>query len=314
MEEGGGASLLHEPTPRLCRTSRLPHPEPSVGLSLEARITLLVLLAAFVHACWNALVKAGRDPLLMIATVSGVSCAISAALLPFVTPPARAAWPYIAAGVLTHSGFKLFLILAYRAGDLSRVYPLARGSAPLVVAAFSGLVAGEVLGRWELAGVALISLGLASLTFEPQRAGRTDAIALGCALATGVFIGAYTLVDGLGVRASGSFLGYSAWLFFFDGLPMLTVAVILRGRSLGPFLRSGARTAMVAGCLSLFGYFVVVWALSQGAMAPIAALRETGVIFAALIGRLVLKEPFGWRRILAAAGVAVGVVVLHLGA
>ena len=129
-----------------------------MGLSLETRITLLVLLAAFVHACWNALVKSGRDPLLMIATVSAVSCAISAALLPFVAAPARAAWPYIAAGVLTHSGFKVFLILAYRAGDLSRVYPLARGSAPLVVAAFSGLVAGEVLGRWELAGVALICL------------------------------------------------------------------------------------------------------------------------------------------------------------
>ena len=285
-----------------------------MGLSLEARITLLVLLAAFVHACWNALVKAGRDPLLMVATVSAVSCAISAVLIPFAQAPARAAWPYIALGVLTHSLFKIFLILAYRAGDLSRVYPLARGSAPLVVAGFSGLVAGEVLGGWELAGVALISVGLASLTFEPQRKGRADMVAVGCALATGVFIGAYTLVDGLGARAAGSFLGYASWLFFFDGLPMMTIAVVLRGRELGTFLRHGARTGLVAGCLSLFGYFVVVWALTEGVMAPIAALRETGVIFAAIIGRVLLKEPFGWRRIVAAALVAGGVGVLHLGA
>ncbi|HEX9843614.1 MAG TPA: DMT family transporter [bacterium] len=282
-------------------------------LSLEARITLLVLAAAFLHACWNALVKAGRDPLLTIAAVSGVSACISAMMLPFVAAPARAAWPYIAAGVLTHNGFKIFLILAYRVGDLSRVYPLARGSAPLVVAAFSGLVAGEALSRGELGGVALVSVGLASLALEPRSAGRTDGVALGCALATGLFIGAYTLIDGLGVRVSGSFLGYSAWLFFFDGIPMLAMAAWLRGRRLPAYFRAGAAPALVAGSLSLLAYFVVVWALQRGAMAPIAALRETGVIFAALIGRLVLKEPFGARRVLAAVLVAVGVGVLHWG-
>jgi len=284
-----------------------------LGLSLDARITLLVLLAALVHATWNALVKAGRDPLLLIATVSGVSCLLSAMLLPFVPAPARAAWPYIAAGVLAHNGFKIFLILAYRAGDLSKVYPLARGSAPLVVAAFAGVVAGEVLSGAELAGVALISAGLASLTLEPRRAGRADALAVGFALATGLFIGAYTLVDGVGVRLSDSFLGYTAWLFFFDGIPMMVLAVTLRGRQLPRFFRGEGRTAVVAGCLSLFGYFIVVWALQQGAMAPVAALRETGVIFAAVIGRVALKEPFGWRRILAAALVAAGVAVLNLG-
>jgi drug/metabolite transporter (DMT)-like permease len=284
-----------------------------VGLSLDTRITLLVLLAALVHATWNALVKAGQDPLLTIATVSGVSCLISAALLGFVPVPARAAWPYIAVGVLAHNGFKIFLILAYRAGDLSKVYPLARGSAPLVVAAFAGLVAGEVLSGAELAGVALISAGLASLTLEPRRAGRADAVAVGFALATGAFIGAYTLVDGVGVRLSGTFMGYTSWLFFFDGLPMMTLAVVLRHRALPRFFRREGPLALVAGCLSLGGYFIVVWALQQGAMAPVAALRETGVIFAALIGRVALKEPFGWRRIGAAAAVALGVAVLNLG-
>lgn len=285
-----------------------------MALSLELQVTLLVLLAAFVHACWNALVKAGRDPLLTIVTVSGTSAVISGVLTMFTAPPAPAAWPYIALGVLAHNGYKIFLILAYRAGDLSRVYPLARGSAPLVVALFSGLVVGEALSAGELTGVALVSVGLASLTLEPQRAGRTDALALGYALATGVFIGAYTLIDALGVRASGNSLGYSAWLFFFDGMPMVALGVTLRWGQLRAFLRGGVYPALLAGALSLFGYFIVLWALGQGAMAPIAALRETGVIFAALIGRLVLKEAFGWRRVLAAALVAAGVAALHWGA
>lgn len=285
-----------------------------MGLSLELRITLLVLLAALIHACWNALVKSGRDPLLSIVTVSGTSSLLSAMIIPFTGFPAPAAWPYIALGVLTHNGFKIFLILAYRAGDLSRVYPLARGSAPLVVAAFSGLVAGEVLSRGEVAGVALVSLGLVSLTFEPQRAGRADLLAVGYAFATGVFIGAYTLIDGLGVRASGTHLGYSAWLFFIDGMPMVTLGLLLRRGHVRAFLRRDFGPALVAGCLSLSGYFVVLWALSLGTMAPIAALRETGVIFAALIGRIVLKEAFGWRRVLAAALVTAGIAVLHLGA
>lgn len=283
-----------------------------MGLPLEARITLLVLLAAFVHAVWNALVKAGSDPLLTIATVSGVTACISAALLGFVPMPPRAAWPYIAAGVLAHNGYKIFLILAYRQGDLSKVYPLARGSAPLVVAAFAGVVAGEVLSTPELAGVCLISVGLASLTLEPRR-GRSDVVAVIFALATGLFIGAYTLVDGVGVRTAGTFMGYASWLFFFDGMPMVTLAVLLRYRTLPRFFRHEGPTAVVAGCLSMAGYFIVVWALQQGAMAPVAALRETGVIFAALIGRAVLKEPFGPRRIVAAAVVALGVGVLNLG-
>ena len=287
-----------------------------MGLSVEVRITLLVLAAAFLHACWNALVKSGRDPLLTIVTVSAVASLISASLIPFVQAPARAAWPYLALGVLTHNGFKIFLILAYRAGDFSRVYPLARGSAPLVVAAFSGLVAGETVSGAELAGVALISAGLASLALEPGRGGtdrRTDGIAVGCALLTGVFIGAYTLIDGMGVRVGGSHLGYSAWLFFLDGMPMVTLGLVLRGRQVAGFLRRGALPAIVAGSLSLLAYFVVIWALQAGTMAPIAALRETGVIFAAIIGRVVLKEHFGGRRMAAAALVTLGVAALHWG-
>ncbi len=284
-----------------------------MALSLDVQITVLVLFAAFLHASWNALVKAGGDPLLTIATVSAASMVLSGLLVPFTAAPAPPSWPYLALGVLTHNGFKIFLILAYRAGDLSQVYPLARGTAPLIVALFSGLAAGEYLRGPEYLGVALVSAGLASLTLETTRAGRMDAMAVGYALLTGVFIGAYTLIDGLGVRQSGSHLGYSARLFFLDGMPMLALALVLRGRALRRMVRVESLPALVAGSLSLFAYYVVLWALNLGTMAPIAALRETGVIFAALIGRVVLKEPFGARRVVAACLVAGGIALLHLG-
>lgn len=288
---------------------------------MELNLSLLVLFSAFLHACWNALVKAGRDPFLTVATVSGVASLLSAMMtLVFPAPPIQA-WPWIAAGVLTHNGFKIFLVLAYRVGDLSRVYPLARGSAPLVVAAFAGLVAGEQLGMWAIAGVGLVSGGLVSLAFEGKGSGSRKeggeggmgGFQLLFALLTGVFIGAYTLIDGVGVRMSESALGYSAWLFMLDGVPMVLLGILLRRGAWLRFLRGGVMTSVGAGVLSLMAYYVVLYALSRGAMAPITALRETGVVFAVLIGWLVLKEPLGTRRVIAALLVALGVGLLHVG-
>ena len=279
---------------------------------LDWQVSLLVLLAAFLHAAWNALVKSGRDRILTVGTVSAVGMGVSLVALPFFPAPARESWPYLALGVLTHGGFKAFLLLAYGKGELSRVYPMARGVAPLLVALFSGVAAGEVLHGREWVGVALICAGLAVLALENGLPGRGERAALVYSVLTGVFIAAYTLVDGVGIRRSGSPFGYTAWLFFLDGLPMITGALVLRWRSLRMFLASGALPALSAGSLSLAAYVVVLWALNRGAMAPIAALRETGVIFAALIGTFVLGERLGRRRVLAAAIVAVGVATLSL--
>jgi len=291
---------------------------------MELNLSLLVLFAAFLHACWNALVKSGEDPLLTVATVSAVASFLSALLTLFFPAPPLAAWPWLAAGVVAHNGFKIFLVLAYRTGDLSRVYPLARGSAPLVVAAFAGLVAGERLSLSSLGGVALVSGGLVSLAFERTPAATPPSgevplheghpfRPLMFALLTGIFIGAYTLIDGMGVRLSESALGYSAWLFMFDGVPMVTLALLLRRGAWVRFLRRGVLPSIGAGVLSLFAYYAVLWALSRGAMAPIAALRETGVLFAVLIGWLVLREPLGIRRLGAALLVSAGVALLHVG-
>lgn len=282
-------------------------------MDIDTQIILLVLLAALLHACWNALVKTGQDPVLTVALVSGVAMTICAVILPFVEVPPRAAWPYLALGVVTHNGFKIFLLLSYRGGDLSRAYPLARGSAPLVVALFSGAVAGEWLTLHEWASVALICAGLFALAFEqglPRgNQGRTVLYALLC----GTFIGAYTLIDGVGVRIGGDAISYTAWLFFLDGIPMLAGGLWLRRRILRSQLTSRMVPGLLAGSLSLLAYFVVVWALRHGTMAPIAALRETGVLFAALIGRLVLKEQFGRWRMAAALAVTTGVIWLNFG-
>jgi drug/metabolite transporter (DMT)-like permease len=232
--------------------------------------------------------------------------------------PPLALWPYLLLGVVTHNGFKVFLLLAYRTGDLSRVYPLARGSAPLLVALFSGVVAGEALTWMDLASVLLISLGLMSLALERGLtvrglAASDDRRGLWYALASGTCIAAYTLIDGMGVRLSGTVWGYSAWLFFVDAIPFMLIALVWRGRYLRQFLRGRVAPGVLAGSLSGLAYFIVMWALNHGAMAPVAALRETGVVFAALIGTVVLGESFGVRRILAAALVATGVVVMNLG-
>jgi len=280
--------------------------------SLDWQVSLVVVAAALLHASWNALVKAGRDRVLTVSTVSLVGLVCSLTALPFFPTPARESWPYLALGVVTHGLFKTFLLLAYRGGELSRVYPMARGVAPLLVALFSGAVAGEVLSGGEWFGVALICAGLAVLALESGLPRAGERAALGYAVMTGVFIAAYTLVDGVGIRRSGSIFGYAAWLFAMDAVPMITAGLVLRRRELRTFLASGAVPALTAGSLSLAAYVVVLWALNQGAMAPIAALRETGVIFAALIGTVVLKESFGPRRIAASVLVVAGVAALSL--
>ena len=279
--------------------------------SLDWRIALLVVFAALMHATWNALVKFGADRMLTVATVSAMGTSISLMLLPFLTPPARESWIFLPFGVLTHGGFKLFLLLAYGKGELSRVYPMARGLAPLLVALFSGIAMGEVLGTQNWVGVALISCGLAVLAFEKGLPAPGERGSLAFAVLTGAFIAAYTLIDGLGIRRSGSPFGYIAWLLFLDGIPMVTLTLILRRKHVAAFFSGGSLLlAICAGVLSLGAYVIVLWAISLGAVAPIAALRETGVIFAAIIGTVVMREAFGPRRILAALLVVIGVAAL----
>jgi drug/metabolite transporter (DMT)-like permease len=281
-------------------------------MTLGAGALALVLVAAVIHAIWNALVKSSEDAWLASSVLFGTGSVLCALCLPFAPVPARESWPWLAAGVVLHNGYMVFLMLAYRAGDLSHVYPLARGSAPLLVAAASGRVAGEFLPVQAFVGVGLVSLGIGALAFDRGLARPGGGRAVVYALTTGCWIASYTLVDGMGVRRGGTTLGYILWLQALEALPFVVGTVLLRGRALLDYARrSGGRSA-VGGALAAIGYALVLWAYSLGALAPIAALRETSTILAAWIGTSLLGEPFGARRIVASVLVAAGIVALNL--
>ncbi len=281
-------------------------------MTLPLHIVGLVLLAAVLHATWNAVIKAGEDRVLTLALVIGVGAALALPVLPLVPPPAVASWPYLLLSVAIHLGYFFFLLQAYRVGDLSQVYPVARGTAPLLAAAGGAIFAGEALRPVQLAGLVLASLAIASFAFERGRveAGQLKPFAYG--LATALFIGAYTVTDALGVRASGSPLGFIAWLFLISGLPLLAYARVARPGALGPYARAHWRPVLVGGLMCALAYGLVIWALNLGAMAYVSALRETSVVFAVLIGWILLGESVGRRRIAAAILVGLGIAIMQL--
>ncbi len=279
-------------------------------MSPEWGVSALVLLAALLHASWNAMVKMTGDRLLALTAVMATCSLAGLAMAPFVPLPARESWPYLALSLVLHGGYNLMLVAASRVADLSHDYPIARGLAPLGVAVLSALFAGELLGPAQAAALAVISLGIASLAFAQGWPDSAGASALGFATATGVLIGAYSFVDGAGVRVAGHPLSYIAWQFLLAGIPITVVALARRRRRVVPFLRENGVRGVSAGLVAALAYGVVIWAMSLTRMAYVASLRETSVLFAALIGTRLLGEPFGARRVTAAAVVAAGIVLL----
>ena len=271
----------------------------------------LVLAAALLHASWNALVKSGGDPFVRLAVVNAVGGLCTVPLLFLVELPARASWPYRVGSVVVHLGYYLALAYGYRFGDLSHVYPIARGIAPPLVACAAWAVAGESIGPLGLLAILVISGGIVSLAFTDD--GRLIALKpLAFGLLTGLTIAAYTLFDGLGGRAAGDVLSYIAWLFVIDAVPFSVLVACRYRRRLRPALAACWRPATLGGALSVVAYGLVIWAMSLAPMAAVSALRETSVIIAALIGTRLLREPFGTRRVLAASLVAAGVVLLQV--
>jgi drug/metabolite transporter (DMT)-like permease len=277
-------------------------------MALALSVAGLVLLAAVFHASCNAIAKSSGDFLLIFSLLSGVAGAVLAVASPM---PAPESWPYIAASTMVQFAYYACLNYAYRFGDLGVVYPLARGSAPAMVAIGGAVFAGEALCGREVTGVLVVSLGIASLAFTSRR-GQSEPLAIVYAFATGFTIGTYTVIDGLGVRLSGSPGGYIGWLFMAAGGLTFLFITILKGRGTmrlyAPYLARGT----IGGVLVVSGYGMVVWALSLGAMAPVAALRETSVIFAAVFGAVFLGEAFGRSRIIAATIVVAGLFVLNV--
>jgi drug/metabolite transporter (DMT)-like permease len=273
-------------------------------------VVALVLLAALLHATWNALTKRSSDPLLAIwlmALSSGLGALVLAPLASFPRPEA---WPFLAASLLLHLAYMLFLVTAYRLGDLSQVYPIARGLGPCVVALLGAGFGGEPLSALQSMGLALASLSIASLAFA-RRVALPGTRALLPALVTGLLIGSYTFVDAQGVRTCDSPFDFIMWSIFLDAVPMSVVALVWRRGRIAAFLRRDGRHGVAGGIMAVSAYGIVLWAMDSTPMASVAALRETSVVFAAWIGTRVLGEPFGGARVLAACGVAAGVVLLQ---
>jgi len=278
-----------------------------------AGLVALVLLAAVLHAVWNALTKSSEDRDLTFAVMLG-TCAIAGVVASLiVAPPARAALPYLAASACFHFLYQVFLLRAYRSADLSQAYPIARGTAPLVVALLAAVFAGEVPRPLQLVGVAVASLAMTSFALEAGAPREGLSRSIGAAFVTAVMIGAYTFLDAEGVRHAGNPLGYVAWNAWATALPFCIVSAVRHRARLPAFLRAHAARGVVGGVLGTTAYGIVLFALSQGAMANVAALRETSVVFAAWIGTRMLGERGAVRRIVAALAVAVGVVLLQAG-
>jgi drug/metabolite transporter (DMT)-like permease len=277
---------------------------------MDPLVLTLVLTAAVLHASWNALVKSGGDPWVRLAVVNGVGIVNAAALLPFVEAPNAEAWPFILGSVLTHQVYFVCVALQYRFGDLSHVYPISRGTAPILVAAAAFIVAGETLSPTGIAAVIVICAAIISLTFESRwHSGEGKGVFF--ALCTSVTIAVYTVIDGLGGRTADDVFAYIVYLFLIDGIPFGLLVIYMRRGVLAPSLKAHWKNGIIGGVLAYLAYALVIWAMTLTPLTYVSALRETSVILAALIGAIMLREPFGRRRIIAAASVTFGVVLLQ---
>jgi drug/metabolite transporter (DMT)-like permease len=275
-------------------------------------VFLIVLLAAFIHAAWNAAAKGSDDKLrFMTGLVLGHAPFAAVALL--IAPlPAWECWPYVVGGALLHLFYQLFLQQSYRHGDLTHVYPLARGTAPLLTAALSVLWLGEQLSAPAWAGILIIAVGLTSLILVRRADGIWDARSAGSALVTGCFTAGYSIVDGVGARIGGTALGFYSLLSLLNAAAMAGLMEWLRPGIVRDVVQCSWRPALLAGGASFTAFALVVWGFTQAPIALVAALRETSVIFALLIGVLVLNERLNIVKIFAATVTTSGALLVKL--
>lgn len=280
---------------------------------MDPVVFVAVLFAAACHAGWNAAIKRGLDPLAMTVVISLGATVVAMPGLPLVGFPAPASWPWCIASVLVHLGYFAALAESYRAGDMSQVYPIARGSAPLMTAMVTTLFVGERLGLGGWCGIILLAAGVILLSLGGGRAlARLNGKAVGFALCTALTISAYSVIDGVGARLAGSANAYSVALFVSIGPVMLAYALALRGRKLVAIMVGNWSTGLAGGALQLGSYGIAIWAMTLAPIALVAALRETSVLFGAIIAVLLLKEPVRANRLVAALLIVAGLALIRL--
>ena len=286
-------------------------------MALTGPVVLAVLFGALLHASWNAIIKSGQDKQLDTALIHGLGIVFAAPLVLWVGLPDRAAWPYIAATTVVHLGYYVALAGAYKHGDLGLTYPVMRGCTPLLVAIGSHALIGERISSLAWIGVAATCAGVLVLGLSRSHLSgnaKQRRIALRFALVNALIIAIYTVIDGLGVRASGNALAYMATLFLLDGIPYLLLVMWQRGAGRGAALTYMAgrwKVAAVGTLASLSSYGIALWAMTQAPVATVATLRETSVLFAALISTFILGEHFGRQRACGTLMVLAGVVLLR---
>jgi drug/metabolite transporter (DMT)-like permease len=273
-------------------------------------VAALVLATACLHAGWNTAAKSVGDRWVSSALIGSVYAVVGLVAVVVLPVPDAASWPFLAASVVLQVGYLLLLTTAYQYGDMSRLYPLVRGMSPLLVTLFAVVVLREQVGPGVLAGVAVLVGGLVALAFAHGRPRRGHGV--GLALATGVTIAGYTVVDGLGVRQSGHPLGYAAWLFALQGPILVAVCLWRGGPGMAQRLRRHRAVGLAGGVLSLLSYAVVVWAQARAPLAIVAALRETSVLWGAVAGSVLLRERLGWKGVVATVLAAAGAVLVQV--
>jgi drug/metabolite transporter (DMT)-like permease len=276
-------------------------------------VFLAVLFAAACHAGWNALIKGGLDPLSSATLIVAGATVFSLAAVFFVPLPAAASWPYLVASSVIHLFYFAGLAEAYRTGDLGQVYPIARGAAPLMTAVAGTFIVGEHLGAWAWCGIVALAFGVLLLSLRGGRdLAKLDRRAVGFALFTAVTICVYTVVDGVGARLAGNPVSYVLWGFIGICICLAPYALWRNGHRLLADLTHFWQRGLAGGALQVVSYGVALWAMTLAPIAIIASLRETSVLFGALIAVLVLKEPLRAVRVAAALLIVTGLVLIRL--
>lgn len=280
---------------------------------MENIVFLAVLFAALCHAGWNALIKVGLDPLSATTLISIGSGVVALLLLPLAGLPAWESWPWLLASVIIHLFYFAALIEAYRSGDLGQVYPIARGAAPLMTAAATTVFVGEQPGPAGWGGIVVLAAGVTLLSARGGRElAKLDSRAVGFALLTALTICTYSVVDGIGARLSANPVAYTMIMFVGNAVVLVPYAIYRDGRDVIPAMRTYWRRGLAGGALQLISYGTVLWAMTLAPIAIVASLRETSVLFGAVIAVVVLKEQLRAVRIAAAALIVCGLVLIRL--